>query len=378
MPNMTPGEESHTSESIDGLPAVTPSDRERLLTDLLRGVSRAFYLTLRVLPKGLREPMGLAYLLARAADTIADTRLLPPDERLRHLLVFKAQVEGPATARALQQIVSSLTDMQESPNERTLLISQPETFALLEALPEAERARVRSVVVTLTHGMEIDLTTFPAEDSGKLAAFNSYDEFDDYIYYVAGCVGEFWTEFIAANTPSLAGWDIERMSQISVRFGKALQLTNILRDMPKDLRNGRCYLPEEELARVGLSPEALLDPSNAAKARPILVKGIKDALDHFRAAEEYILAIPRRCLRLRLAVLWPVLIGLATLVKLACNKAWLDPDQSFHGRVQPSKVSRNGVYGMMALSFLLVPSNRALKFWMAQLREQVEQLLVVE
>ena len=73
MPNMTPGEELHTSESIDGLPTVTPSDRERLLTDLLRGVSRAFYLTLRVLPRGLREPMGLAYLLARAADTIGRT-----------------------------------------------------------------------------------------------------------------------------------------------------------------------------------------------------------------------------------------------------------------------------------------------------------------
>ncbi|MCH7787206.1 MAG: squalene/phytoene synthase family protein [Chloroflexi bacterium] len=368
---MTPKEELHTSEPVDGLPAVTPSERERLLTDLLRSVSRAFYLTLRVLPRGLREPMGLAYLLARAADTIADTRLLPPGERLRHLMVFKAQVEGPATMQALRQIESSLTDMQESPDERTLLISQPEMFALLEALPEAERARVRSVVVTLTHGMEIDLTTFPAEDSGELAAFKSFDELDDYIYYVAGCVGEFWTEFIVANTPSLAGWDIGRMSEISVRFGKALQLTNILRDVPKDLRNGRCYLPEEELARVGLTPEALLDPSTSARARPMLVRGIRDALDHYRAAEEYILAIPRRCLRLRLAVLWPVLIGMATLIKLACNEAWLDPEQ-------PSKVSRNWVYGMMALSFLLVPSNRALKFWMAQLREQVEQSLVVE
>jgi hypothetical protein len=43
-----------------GLPAVTPAERERLLTDLLRGVSRAFYLTVRVLPRDLREPVGLA------------------------------------------------------------------------------------------------------------------------------------------------------------------------------------------------------------------------------------------------------------------------------------------------------------------------------
>ena len=43
-----------------------------LTGDLLRGVSRSFYLSLRILPAALREPIGLAYLLARAADTVAD------------------------------------------------------------------------------------------------------------------------------------------------------------------------------------------------------------------------------------------------------------------------------------------------------------------
>lgn len=73
----------------DALPAVSPDERRRILGELLKSVSRAFYLSLRVLPAGLREPIGLAYLLARAADTVADTRLLPPDERLRHLLAFR-------------------------------------------------------------------------------------------------------------------------------------------------------------------------------------------------------------------------------------------------------------------------------------------------
>ena len=41
------------------------------------------YLTLRVLPIGMRDPAGLAYLLARAADTIADTSLVPPELLLR-------------------------------------------------------------------------------------------------------------------------------------------------------------------------------------------------------------------------------------------------------------------------------------------------------
>ena len=57
--------------------AVSPKTRRILLTTLLKSVSRAFYLSLRVLPADLREPIGLAYLLARAADAIADTPLIP-------------------------------------------------------------------------------------------------------------------------------------------------------------------------------------------------------------------------------------------------------------------------------------------------------------
>jgi farnesyl-diphosphate farnesyltransferase len=71
-----------------------PADsRTVLLGPLLKGVSRSFYLTLRVLPAGMRDPVGLAYLLARAADTIADTALLSPEKRLEFLLAFRAMRE---------------------------------------------------------------------------------------------------------------------------------------------------------------------------------------------------------------------------------------------------------------------------------------------
>ncbi len=65
-----------------------------ILGPLLKGVSRSFYLTLRILPTGMRDPIGLAYLLARAADTIADTSLIPPEQRLELLLSLQAQVNG--------------------------------------------------------------------------------------------------------------------------------------------------------------------------------------------------------------------------------------------------------------------------------------------
>src|SRR5207245_1556858 len=53
--------------------------------DLLRQVSRTFALSLSILPQSVRAPIGLAYLFARAADTIADTRLVDRQDRLRQL-----------------------------------------------------------------------------------------------------------------------------------------------------------------------------------------------------------------------------------------------------------------------------------------------------
>ena len=114
------------------------------------------------------------------------------------------------------------------------------------------------------------------------------------------------------------------MSALGVRFGKALQLTNVLRDVPRDRRMGRFYLPADELAAAGLAPADLLDPENQERARPVFVSWLRTALGHFEAAEEYLLAVPRRSVRLRLALLWPPLFGCASLARLAQNGGHLD------------------------------------------------------
>ncbi|MQG29129.1 MAG: farnesyl-diphosphate farnesyltransferase, partial [SAR202 cluster bacterium] len=220
--------------------------------------------------------------------------------------------------------------------------------------------------ITLTEGIEMDLTVFPDANSGALAALPNGADLDRYTYLVAGCVGEFWTAVTAAHTLSLKGLDLAAMSELGVRFGKALQLTNALRDIPGDLRNGRCYLPADELAAAGLSPEDLLDSASEERAREVLVPWIRMALEHFEAAEEYLLAIPRRSVRLRLACLWPLILGLGTLARLARSGKWLDSDSTV-------KVSRIWVYRMMLMSFPTVCSNRDLRRWIRGFRRQVER-----
>ena len=246
-----------------------------------------------------------------------------------------------------------------------MIRSMPKVISMLEGLGEMDRFRVRQVVVTLTQGMEMDLTYFRQEG---VSGFETAEEMDEYTYLVAGCVGQFWTEMSMDHNPGLGGWDAGEMSEKGGRFGKALQLTNILRDVPKDLRLGRCYLPREVLEGCGLSAGDLLDARASAKARPALVWGINRALEHYQAAAKYLHAIPIRHYRLRLAVAWPLLMGLGTLAVLAKNREWLDPSSR-------SKVSRGWVYRMMGVSGVRVLSNRSIAGWVERLRGEILRAL---
>jgi farnesyl-diphosphate farnesyltransferase len=345
-------------------------DRAFLLGPLLKGVSRSFYLTLSILPAGMRDPVGLAYLLARAADTIADTALIPPEQRLALLLSLRAQVNGAADQAAfLQRVTGEVAHQQTHSDEKVLLESLGPALAVLAQLDESDRAAVRGIVTTLTQGMEFDLRTFPDEQSGQIVALHELAELDRYTYLVAGCVGEFWTSMTYAHVPGILKDAPETMLPRGVRFGKALQMTNVLRDCGKDLRMGRCYLPQVILERFGLTPQDLLAPSGSQRAQPVLSELVRVALDHFRAAVDYTLAIPAFSIRLRLACLWPVLIGLETLLLLVQNEHWLDP-------AKVSKVQRNKVYQVIAGSIPLVVSDALLRRWTGGLITRIEARLV--
>jgi farnesyl-diphosphate farnesyltransferase len=335
---------------------------DQLLGDLLRQVSRSFYLSLRILPRTLREPVGLAYLLARAADTVADTRLVSRAARVTHLETLRRACAG-ATADTAA-VARACAPHQAHAAERRLLERVDAVLAAVERLAAADRERVRAVLATLTEGMLFDLARFPGEDAHGLAALETLEELDRYTYLVAGCVGEFWTDLHLAHRPGLSGWDAATMRAVGIRFGKALQLTNVLRDVPADLAQGRCYLPATELARLGLAPTDLLSAGGAGRARPLLRRLLSVALDHYDAAWRYTLAIPRREWRMRLACAWPLLIGQGTLDALAAH------DNPF-AATPPVKVSRAAVRTMLAGSTLAVWSNRALATAAARRRARI-------
>jgi farnesyl-diphosphate farnesyltransferase len=132
-----------------------------------------------------------------------------------------------------------------------------------------------------------------------------------------------------------------------IRFGKGLQLVNILRDLPADLRKGRCYLPTEKLGPAGLIPEVLLSPANEAKFLPLYHRYLDAAESHLAAGWVYTNSLPRGCMRVRLACAWPILIGLKTIERLrAANVVELQ---------QVVKITRSEVRGIMLRSVLSYP-----------------------
>jgi len=316
-----------------------------LLTALLKDVSRSFYLTLRVLPGTIRPQLSLAYLLARATDTVADTALIPLERRLETLRRMRECIRGSA---ARLPDFGEFARRQANAAEAELLTRFPEALRVLEGARMQDSKLIRDVLSVVVSGQELDLERFAQAGSQHVVALGSDMELDDYTYRVAGCVGEFWTRLCFGhifgadrhlNEPLL-------LSQ-SVRFGKGLQLVNILRDLPADLRQGRCYVPLDRLNGLRLVPGDLLSASAEPRFRRLYEEYLAGALAHLAAGWEYTNALPRSHLRIRLACAWPVLIGVKTLARLR-SVGILEANR-------PARVSRQEVYGIVIRTVFLHP-----------------------
>jgi farnesyl-diphosphate farnesyltransferase len=363
------------------------------LDALLEATSRSFYKTMRVLPRAIRPQISLAYLLARTTDTIADTEILPVAQRLEALKTLREKILGQNSAPLN---FSQLALSQGSAAEKLLLEKTSESLALLETLSPDDLKRVRAVLVTITSGQELDLERFGSEttpaltpalspeerENAKNAAANhslsdssqrgneklpllgervgvradspikiiplqTAAELDDYTYRVAGCVGEFWTQMCRAHLFPDADLDEKQFFADGIRFGKGLQMVNILRDLPADLKNGRCYLPLETLSAAGLAPENMLTPANEKKFLPVFHGYLDQAEAHLAAGWRYTNTLPFGQFRVRLACAWPVLIGQRTIAKLRAAGV-----ADLRARV---KISRRDVRNIILLSLLASP-----------------------
>lgn len=317
---------------------------KKLLNDLLKQTSRSFYLTLRVLPQAIRPQISLAYLLARTTDTIADTEIIPVKQRLLALQKLRDRI---LEAGGAPLEFGVLARQQGLPAERILLEQVEVALTALRRLSPGDLRLVRQVLDTITSGQELDLQRFDGASKENIIALQNERELDDYTYRVAGCVGEFWTRMCRTHLFSSAKLDDAAFLVDAIRFGKGLQLVNILRDIPADLEKGRCYLPQDKLREIGFVPGDLLSLGNEQKFRPLYNRCLDQAEAHLAAGWNYTNTIPRAQMRVRLACAWPILIGVKTLQRLRTENV-LDPKQ----RV---KISRAEVRHVLLQSLVRYP-----------------------
>ncbi|MBM3903439.1 MAG: hypothetical protein FJ379_15340, partial [Verrucomicrobia bacterium] len=152
------------------------------LETLLRETSRSFHLTLRILPAPVRSQIGLAYLLARATDTIADTDLVPVAQRLDALAALKARILGtrrePLDLSPL--LAAPLTprgsDSSKHDPEQLLLQRLETAVAVLQDLSPNDLEDVRRVLDTITEGQALDLRRFGSASGTSPGALETEDD----------------------------------------------------------------------------------------------------------------------------------------------------------------------------------------------------------
>jgi len=269
------------------------------LHPLLKRVSRSFFLSLRMLPKGVRPTLSLAYLLARASDSIADVATAPEAFRIR-LLDGLPSFWPPRPLRELGGLTGA---------DRDLLGAMPGLLEMLRSSPDREE--IERVWQTIRTGQIFDLERFAAASNPL-----TLPEARRYTGLVAGCVGEFWTDVCLRHIPDFSRESPETMRRLGFSFGCGLQWVNILRDRHHDAKAGRVYVDTENFSA-----------------------GLAIARGHLADGARYAAAV--RCRRLRAASRLPLLLANRTLDLVEAA-----PDNT---RV---KVSRWFVWRSLALAVL--------------------------
>jgi phytoene synthase len=142
--------------------------------------------------------------------------------------------------------------------------------------------------------MEMDLTV------------TTYDSYDDLLVYMDGSAAAIGTMML----PILGARDRAAAREPARELGRALQLTNFIRDVLGDLVRGRIYLPLKDLAEFGLTPEDLYEGVASREFRELIAFEVGRARRHYERAAEGIPMLPPRsqaCIRAAFRLYWGIL-----------------------------------------------------------------------
>jgi len=207
-----------------------------------------------LLPKARRDAMSVLYAFCREVDDVADDESVPPEKRRAALAAWREDVRRACDGR-----------LPEFPVNREL---QP--VIAQYHLPFAHFDE-------LIRGVEMDL---------DIKRYKTYEELEQYCFRVASVVGLLSVEIFGYKDPACRDY--------AIYLGKALQLTNILRDIRTDAERGRIYLPLCELERCQVTPEEILRGAWSERFEQLAENAARQARKFYSLARQTLPAGDRR------------------------------------------------------------------------------------
>ncbi|MGC2474526.1 MAG: phytoene/squalene synthase family protein [Candidatus Sulfotelmatobacter sp.] len=241
----------------------TPAPPQLVMAySVCKGITRQnaknFYYGFLMLPRRKREALCAVYAFMRRCDDITDDpKLSPPDRR-----------------QQLETWLDALHRAQQG---------QPTDDAILLALTDAQRryAIPAGLLDELAHGTAMDVEdSEPQQVNGVAVQYRTFEDLRLYCYRVASVVGLVCIHIFGYRDPAA--------EPLAERCGLAFQLTNIIRDVKEDASLERVYLPEEDLAKSGLSVSDVLSLTEPSRLRPVLTLEADRAREFYASGDELI------------------------------------------------------------------------------------------
>ena len=276
-----------------------------LESEMLRGVSRSFALTIPQLPAGLKKAVTNAYLICRIIDTIEDDEDLTLEKKSFFFEKFIRVLNGEEPAELFAEGLLPLLSENCPEHEKNLVRNTPVVIRGLFGLNPRQQKAVKRCAVIMARGM------LTCQEKKALGGLENLSEFERYCYFVAGVVGEMLTDLFCDYSPEIDKRRKELMP-LAISFGQGLQMTNIVKDLWEDRGRGICWLPRSVFEKTGYDLNDLSSGYTESFGRG-LAEVIKITRSHLKDALTYTTLIPPEESGIRKFCLWAIGIAVFTL-----------------------------------------------------------------
>jgi farnesyl-diphosphate farnesyltransferase len=279
--------------------------------DAVESVSRTFALSIDLLEEPVSSWVCTGYLLCRIADTVEDDPTIPPRVRADLLETYDAVLDpgDPTGVRTFLDAVEPVRPADGGADWR-VVDRTDRAFRVFESFPAEVEGAMRPVVREMAGGMADFLRRYADEGGLRL---RTVEELEDYCWYVAGTVGELFTNLLGCyGTP---GPDPDPEDARS--FALLLQLVNIAKDVRADYETeNNVYLPAEWLAEEGVGHAAVDDPDRIPGVARVVRRLTDHAAEYAPGARRYLACLPEGHAMLLEAMGMPYLLALGTIREL--------------------------------------------------------------